>query len=472
MFMNWRSLIALVIISLVSLPNNTFAQLKDPISVEAQRSKEVAPKIPLEGFDQSWLNGNDRRDSSIFHNPFFTPSILVDVNCTHSFNNPIDHTVVGSTVIARNDEMEISAVVLGGDLNYKNAHARVMTQFGTRPMVISSNDVSQFRGQYEIGKAYRNISEAYAGYHFDKWYGINVDFGMFLSYIGLNSYYQAENWEYQESFTSDNTPWFFNGMRTQIFPNKYLRFEIWLINGWQSYGTFNNLPGFGVNVVWMPNEHVKFIMNDYYGTETPGLSGRYRFHSDNSFSLRYYNHNKSKKISKAAICATFDIGYEKGDGVNAFTTDATRGPAQYFVSAMVYNRLWFAKNKFAWTIGGGWVTNPGRYLVLYPSGDASPLPNPYNPTLYGGVAGTHPFSVNPGDPFTAWDCSTNFCWLPNQSVEFKIEYVHRESSVNYFAGHGGVTSPSGYTYSTLPGSWAPDLVKAEDRVIFAALFRL
>ena len=119
------------------------------------------------------------------------------------------------------------------------------------------------------------------------------------------------------------------------------------------------------------------------------------------------------------------------------------------------------------------MTNPGRYLVLAPTGDASPLPNPYNPTQNGGVQGTHPFTENPGDKFSGWDASTNLSWMPNQNFEFRIEYVHREANVPYFAGPGGVTSPTGYTTTAVPATgWAPDLVKTEDRFILAFLFRL
>lgn len=170
-----------------------------------------------------------------------------------------------------------------------------------------------------------------------------------------------------------------------------------------------------------------------------------------------------------AFSLTGDVGFEKGDGVNGFKDDPVKGPAQYFLSVMVYNRIWFAKNKLAWCIGGGWMKNPGRYLVLAPTGDASPFPNQYNPTQ---PAGTHPFSENPGDQFEGWDASTNLSWMPNQSIEFRIEYVHRNSNVPYFAGPGGVTSPSGYTYTPLTPGWAPDLVKSEDRIIVALFFRL
>ncbi|MBC7554574.1 MAG: porin [Taibaiella sp.] len=433
-----------------------------------EKMVEVTPRIPFEGMDFTWQNGSDRRDSSIFHNPYFTPCILVDVNYTYSFNNPIDNTVVGSTALARNNEMEVSAVAIGGDFNYKGARGRIMTQFGTRSTTVPRNDYSAFRGQYDLANVYRYISEAYAGYHWDKMYGINVDFGMFMSYIGLNSYYQAENWEYQASFTSDNTPWFFNGMRAQVFPSKHLKLELWVINGWQSYGKFNTMPGLGGNITWCPKDNIKLITNDYYGTDAAGLPDRKRFHSDNSFLYRYYNRPRAKGISRMALSATFNIGFENGAGVKAFNGNATT-PAQNFISGMVYNRIWFNKNKCAVTAGGGVMTNPGRYLVLYPTGDASPLPNPTNPTQ---TAGTHPFSAAPGDQFKGWDASANFDWMPNQSITFRVEYVHREANVPYFAGRGGVTSPSGYTTTPLPATWVPDLVKTEDRLIFAALFRL
>ncbi|HWY38742.1 MAG TPA: porin, partial [Bacteroidia bacterium] len=213
--------------------------------------------------------------------------------------------------------------------------------------------------------------------------------------------------------------------------------------------------------------------------DAAGLPGRKRFHSDNSFLARYFNRPKSRGISKMAFSLTVDVGNENGGGVGGFKDikDASgniTSPAQWFGSIMFYNRIWFAKNKLAWTMGGGYMNNPGRYLVLYPTGQASPLPNAANPTT---TEGASPFSANAGDQFWGWDCSTNLDWLPNQHVCFRLEYVHREASVNYFAGHGGVTSPTGYTTTAYgPGTaypnWVPDLVKTEDRIIFAVLFRL
>jgi hypothetical protein len=277
----------------------------------AQTEKQtdtISEKIPFDGMDMTWQNGSDRRTSPpVLSNKYFTGSVMVDVNYTHSFNNPNDNTVVGSTALARNNEIQLSSANLGGEFNYEGARAKIMMQFGTRSTVIPRNDYSVYRGQYQLDNVYRYLSEAYAGYHFKKWYGINVDAGMFMSYIGLNSYYQVENWEYQASFTSDNTPWFFNGLRVQVFPTKKLKLEAWVINGWQSYGKFNAMPGVGGNITWCPNEAVKLLTNDYYGTDAAGLKNRVRFHSDNSLLVRYFNNPKSKGISKAAFSSNFDM---------------------------------------------------------------------------------------------------------------------------------------------------------------------
>lgn len=431
-------------------------------------------KIKLDSLiviDHSWANGSDRRKESIWNiSPYFTPSVILDINYTYSFNRPIDNTVVGSTALARNNEFQISALHFGGDFQYKGARARFMTQLGTRSVVVPRNDYSPYRGQYALATAYRYLSEAYAGYHWNKWSGINVDAGLFMSYIGLNSFYQPENWEYQASFTSDNTPWFFNGVRIQIFASHYLKIEPWLINGWQSYGKFNSMPGFGGNITWTPSNRFKLLTNNYFGTDAAGLPQRKRFHSDNSLLLRYYQNETGKKIQRCAFSLTIDIGFEKGGGVNGFKDGGTsRGPAQYFVSAMAYHRLWFGKDKWAWTIGGGWMKNPGRYLVLYPTGQASPLPNANNPSQ---TEGNFPFSANPGDPFEGWDYSTNLDYMPNQSLTFRVEYVSRHASVPYFAGRGGVTTPNGYTTIPLTADWRPDLVKSESRMIMAVLFRI
>jgi len=405
---------------------------------------------PFAWGDFSWIQGNNRQKRSILQSRYFTGSFTFDANYNYSFNRPIDHTNSGSTATFRSNEFNISYLEGGGDFYHDNIRGRLMLQFGTRATGIPRNDNTPLRGQYDLYTALRFVTEAYAGYHFDVWHGINVDVGIFKSYVGLLSYNNFENWNYQPSFTSDNTPWFFTGIRVQTFPSDRLKLEYWLVNGWQTYGMFNEAPGLGVQVQWRPKEWISILASAYGGYDTPNLPDRFRFHSDNSIVLRYFN-SSGKKISKAAFSITGDLGFEEGGGVTPF--GGAKGPAQNFISWMVYHRLWFAREKMGWTLGGGYINNPGRYLSLLPTGN--------------GV-----LTQNPGDQFEGWDASTALQYMPNEHVTWGIEVVTRHTNVPYFSGRGGVTSPNGWNPPIGdPAGYTADLVKDETRIIMSMIVR-
>src|ERR1035441_1468868 len=105
----------------------TIALIFNTLSTIAQKEIKVpASQIPFDGMDQTWLNGNDRRDSALLQTPYFTGGVMIDVNYSYSFANPIDHTVVGSTALARDAEIQLSSLNFGGDFYYKGARGRIM----------------------------------------------------------------------------------------------------------------------------------------------------------------------------------------------------------------------------------------------------------------------------------------------------------------------------------------------------------
>lgn len=427
-----------------------------------------APSVPFAFADFSWLNGNNRQSTTLMDGPIFTPDFTVDVNYTRSNQNPIDNTVLGSTALSRNNESTVSFVGIGGDFHYQNVRGRIMTQFGTRATVVPRNDYSGYRGQYDLPDAYRYLSEAYGGYHFNKWHGINVDMGIFMSYIGMFSYNNFENWSYQPSYTSDNTPWFFNGIRVQIFPTEKTKVELWFINGWQSYAVFNKMPGFGFAIVHRPNGNNSFISNNYYGTDVAGIPEVKRFHTDNTWQHKYYDNPKAKGIKKAAFTVTGDFGIQWGSGGGMTFTPFGDTTASNFISGMVYNRVWFGKDaKWGWTIGGGFLHNPSRYLALVPPGQAS------DQFLSQAV---------PGAKMDGWDASTCIDYNPNEYLTIRLELVHRYMNIPYFNGPGGVTGPNGYqsnpaasfnpnSYIPSTSTFTPDLVNSETRGLLALLVR-
>jgi hypothetical protein len=197
-------------------------------------------------------------------------------------------------------------------------------------------------------------------------------------------------------------------------------------------------------------------------------------------------------MHRMAMSFTFDVGCETGGGGAPIVQGTTQGgkvvcthgkpsaPAQNFIGGMFYQRFWFGHDKFGATVGGGWVNNPGRYLVLLPPIDCATA-----------TTGTPYFTENPGQSFKAYDYQATFDYMPTQFVTWRVEFTERGSNVPYFAGAGGMTPPGGNngnpgaytcigggsssTTSGCAGSgglWQPDLRKEEKRILFSLLVRL
>jgi hypothetical protein len=389
---------------------------------------------PFSDADWTWLNGSPRTKEIFWDTKFFTPEIRVDTNYVADFNHPTDHSIGGSSELFRSYEVQLEQFGVGGDFHYDNVRARLMTQFGMYSVTTPRNDPSPGHGQWDLANAYRYVSEAYGGYHFNVLHGINVDAGIFMSYIGLFSYYNFDNWAYQPSYVSSNTPWFFNGVRVQIFPTAHLKIEPWFINGWQSYASANHTPGVGGQIKWTPKPWMNIISNNYgVGQDDLFIQGRRRIHTDNSIEIKYYD-KPENTLDKMAFSLTGDLGCEYGSGVSCHG-DTKGGPKQSFAGYMFYNRFWFHRDLYGLTVGGGQINNPGRYLVLIP---------PINGESAITAATNSPyFTGNPGDPFKAWDSSVTFDYMPKQYITFRWEYDYRHASVPYWSGAGGITPPGG-----------------------------
>ena len=438
-----------------------------PAETKASSDSKPAKAEPFAFADWTWLNGTPRTKEPALDSKFFTPEIRADVDYTYDFNHPKDDTIGGSSEIFRSNEVGVTQLGVGGDFHYDHVRARFMTQFGMYSETTPRNDASYSRGQWNLADAYRYLSEAYGGYHWDALHGVNVDAGIFMSYVGLFSYYNFDNWAYQPSYVSSNTPWFFTGMRIQVFPTAKLKIEPWIINGWQSYGRFNNRIGLGGQILYRPTPWLSILSNNYgVGADALGIPNRTRMHTDNSIEIKYYDHPE-RFLDKLAFSLTGDAGCETGGGVNCTTNqkDSSGKIVSYkqsFLGYMLYNRAWFNHDRNAITIGGGKINNPGRYLVLLP---------PINGT--NATSGTTYFTESPGDQFKAWDISGTYDYMPSQYITFRWEFNHRHANVPYWSGPGGITPPGGNTGapgSVVPG-WQPDLRRTEDRATMAILVK-
>src|SRR5579862_2998223 len=440
----------------------TIAQEIQKVVPEALQAPAPGPDVdtqtPFAVGYLGWMNGTSRENSPIFDTKLFTPEVRFDVNYLNDFNDPHDHTIVGSTEEFRSGEFQIEQVSFGGNFHWNGVQARFLSMLGLYSVTTPRNDASVGVGQWDLQGAYKYFSEANAGYHWDVNHGLNVDAGIFVSYVGLFSYYNFDNWTYQPSFVSSNTPWYFNGVRIQWFPSQTLKIEPWIINGWQSYAKFNSNPGVGGQILWIPNDSFKLVFNTYavgednlaYGSGVPNNGGNpnapiglpnpgapyinyahvTRVHEDDSVLYKYYDGHggDGPGISRAAFSFTVDIGCEYGGGVHC-----SHGPNKAnFFGAMAYNRIWWDHDRMAVTFGGGFMNNPGRYLALVP---------PINGAT--AATGTPYWTENPGQKLYQWDMQLNLQYMPKDWLTWWTEVTYRHSDVPYWGGSGGVTPPLG-----------------------------
>jgi len=425
-------------------------------TTDAREIKEdtIKSKIPYDGYDLSWINGQNRQTDFPLTlkdkngETILTGVAYMDGYYNHDFNNPTDNTHTISSSIGRSNEFTVNMASFGIESYYKNIIGRVWLQYGQMASIVQDLDGTVSHGRNTSINNLKYIREAAAGYHFNKMYGVNVEMGIFMSYIGLESYVLNENWSYQRSMPCDFTPFYFSGARIQMYPSKKLKQEIWFLNGWQTYNSWNQGKGLGSSTYWRPNTNLQFVANFYAGQDTRSNPGVVRFHHDNSIVARYYNNNGAKGISQAAFSMNNHYGFQSGNGIEP--------GKNYIAGTSIANRMWFHHNKFALTLRGDYVTNPSSYLAFSPSPVAA---NDYNDAMAAGktldiVQGTATFDVMPYDHIT-----------------FRLEYGYRSSSVPYFAGAGGTTSPDGWVDTPI-GTWRPDLVKYENRITVAVNFRL
>jgi len=436
----------------------------DDAQARAGLPEKPKPADPFAYADWTWLNGNPRNKDVVWDSKFFTPEIRMDAHYVMDFNHPRDDTMGGSTEIFRSNEIQVEQISFGGNFHWQNVNARILTMNGMFGVTTPRNDASAGRGQWDLRGAYKYVSEANAGYHFDINHGLNIDAGIFVSYIGLFSYYNFDNWAYQPSYVSSNTPWFFNGLRIQWFPTDKLKIEPWIINGWQSYGRMGSKPGLGGQILYRPKPWLSLVFNNYgMGEDTLGNGdghfGRSRIHTDDSVEVKYYD-KPEKFLDKMAFSLTGDLGCEYGgsgsfvsaqgrtiyNNVNCHHNTATSSK-QTFAGWMLYNRWWFKKDTYGITLGGGAMANPGRYLTLLPPINGSDA-----------ITGSPYFTQNPGDPYKAWDGSLTFDWMPKQYITFRAEYGYRHANVPYWTGRGGITPGDNLTPSTVPNPGAGSVV--------------
>jgi hypothetical protein len=287
------------------------------------------------------------------------------------------------------------------------------------------------------------VEQAAAGWHFHWMHGANAELGIFPSYIGLESYLPEENWSYTHAFVSDATPYYFFGFRGQLFTSTRFKLELWIVNGWQTFGQWHEARAGGYLWNWRPEEWLSIVNSFYLGQEAQGDPSSLRVYSDNNVQVRYYR-REGGLLRSAAISIVADIGYEH------------RGNAPSgAMGGIALSHRWEWTTKWKSALRLDFLYDETQAISpKFPVGSAYPWTGT-NPFLAGGLTATTDFWPSP--------------WLL-----LRLEYSHRLANQPLFTGHGGITGPGGQLPrdSAEAATFIPDLRKSDDRLLFNMTLRL
>jgi hypothetical protein len=399
---------------------------------------------PFGEFDFSWMNGGNTQPSSLLTMGPVTWSIYVDTYFALQGHGPKDHTIFPTTTAPRHNEISLNLAHLGVDITgLDGPTGRLYIQYGSTVETVAGQDTTTTRGFFLTNRLLQYVQQAAAGWHFHWLHGVNVELGIFPSYIGLESYLPEENWAYTHTFMADATPYYFFGSRAQIFPTQTQKVELWLVNGWQSFGQWHEGRAGGYLWNWRPREWFSFVNSTYAGQEAQNDPKSARVFSDNNIQIRYYQNKDASFFRSLAFSLTGDVGYEH----------RSNAPSGGIAGAALTHR---------WDLTEKWKAS-ARGDFLY---DESQAISPKFP-----VGAAYPWSG--AGAFVGVGGSGTLDYWPSPWLLTRLEYSHRWANQPLFSGPGGITGPGGVlpTPGTLT-SFTPDLRRTDDRILLNATLRL
>lgn len=310
-----------------SQPASAEGGLVEPERAASPRRRRWSRDRPRDGRARTWAVGG-----------------FVDTGYTFDHNLPDNHIDRGNFTSLRSNEITVHLTAL-----YVNHPAtddepwsfEVAAQFGTTAagLIASEPNAGGDQGPTAGREVWEHVGRANVGARIPKT-GTELAVGVFGTPIGIWSLWSKDNWTY-------STPWHLNavpyvlmaGRVTQPIGRKVVT-QLWITNGWQTYGDLNRLPSTMVGGTYTPVDDLALSTWTYFGPEDVDNRPRaWRLLSD---TYAIYDRDRW------AIAAVFDVGRERLTGVFGEPV------ALWMAGAMtVRGRVWQGRRKRArWDMSG------------------------------------------------------------------------------------------------------------------------
>ena len=256
---------------------------------------------------------------------------FVDLGYSLNFNFPENHLFRNRGTTPRVNELDIN---MGGV--YVSKDATEQSRWGMELLGQGGQDAKDYGFGVNLPKvqgsdALRHFGRANVSYLAPVGNGLALQAGLFNSFIGYESLYAKDNFNYTRAWIADYSPYLMFGANVQYPFNDQWTGAFFVINEYFHLQNSNSLPSYGAQVAYKPGASWTFKQTIYYGPDQSDTSLEFwRSFSDSIIEW--------KVNDDVTLAGDYQIGTQK----NA----AARGnPRAFYMGAAFPMR---------WHIGGPW----------------------------------------------------------------------------------------------------------------------
>ena len=295
---------------------------------------------------------------------------FVDAGYLHDFNDPANHLFRSRGTTFRVDEVNLNMTAL-----YLRKVASEGSRWGTEVTLQAGSDSEVFgfsatAPNLDGAKWLRHLGPTDVSYLAPVGKGLTIQGGIFSSFIGYDSLYAKDNFNYTRPWGADFTPYLMLGVNAQYPLSAKLTATVFVINDYFHLSHPDNVPSWGGQIADKPTEHLSLKQAVLYGPHQSNTELQFwRFLSD---SIAEW------KRDPATIAFEYQISEEK------VATDGN--PRALWMSAQLpvhwmFDKHWSAtvRPEVAWDRNGRWtgfsqtvkaVTNTIEYRIPYRAASA------------------------------------------------------------------------------------------------------
>lgn len=206
---------------------------------------------------------------------------FIDLAYSLDFNFPQNHVFRDRSTTPRVDELDLNMAAA-----YVKKDVSEQSRLGMELLVQGGQDTKTFgfaANEPPVPNAdwYRHFGRANVSYLAPVGNGLTVQAGLFNSFLGHDSLYAKDNFNYTRPWGADYTPYLMFGINATYPFNDRWTGSVFIINGYAHLSSPNSVPSYGGQVAYKPSESWTIKETIYYGPDQSNTSIQFwRFFSD------------------------------------------------------------------------------------------------------------------------------------------------------------------------------------------------